>query len=137
MSRKPISFRTELPLLVWLVIVWAALWRDFSPGNLLFGALIAIIGVYLLGLFVTLSLGKFVLRIIDRTLSRIPGLQTLYESWKQISLTPGGGEGVFARVVLIADESGQHRVMGFSSGDPIPGESDMICVFVPNAPNPI
>ncbi|MFP5018756.1 Na+/H+ antiporter subunit E, partial [Paenarthrobacter ureafaciens] len=43
MSRKPISFRTELPLLVWLVIVWGALWRDFSPGNLLFGALIAII----------------------------------------------------------------------------------------------
>ncbi|MFJ4171955.1 Na+/H+ antiporter subunit E [Paenarthrobacter sp. NPDC089714] len=43
MSRKPISFRTELPLLIWLVIVWGALWRDFSPGNLLFGALIAIV----------------------------------------------------------------------------------------------
>lgn len=43
MSRKPISFRTELPLLVWLVIVWGALWRDFSPGNLLFGALIAVL----------------------------------------------------------------------------------------------
>ena len=43
MSRKPISFRTELPLLIWLVIVWGALWRDFSPGNLLFGALIAVL----------------------------------------------------------------------------------------------
>ncbi|UVJ39256.1 Na+/H+ antiporter subunit E [Arthrobacter sp. CJ23] len=43
MSRKPISFKTELPLLVWLVIVWGALWQDFSPGNLLFGALIAIL----------------------------------------------------------------------------------------------
>ncbi|MFJ5958088.1 Na+/H+ antiporter subunit E [Paenarthrobacter sp. NPDC092416] len=43
MSRKPISFRTELPLLIWLVIVWGALWRDFSPGNLLFGALIAVV----------------------------------------------------------------------------------------------
>lgn len=43
MSRKPISLRTELPLLIWLVIVWGALWRDFSPGNLLFGALIAIV----------------------------------------------------------------------------------------------
>ncbi|MGP0224344.1 MULTISPECIES: Na+/H+ antiporter subunit E [unclassified Paenarthrobacter] len=43
MSRKPISFRTELPLLIWLVIVWGALWQDFSPGNLLFGALIAIV----------------------------------------------------------------------------------------------
>lgn len=43
MSRKPISFRTELPLLIWLVIVWGALWRDFSPGNLLFGALIGLL----------------------------------------------------------------------------------------------
>lgn len=32
----------KLPLLVWLVVVWGALWQDFSAGNLLFGALIAI-----------------------------------------------------------------------------------------------
>ena len=43
MSRKRISLRQELPLLVWLVIVWGALWQDFSPGNLLFGALIAVL----------------------------------------------------------------------------------------------
>lgn len=42
MSRKRISLRQELPLLVWLVLVWGALWQDFSPGNLLFGALLAI-----------------------------------------------------------------------------------------------
>ena len=42
MSRKRISLRQELPLLVWLVIVWGALWQDFSPGNLLFGALLAV-----------------------------------------------------------------------------------------------
>ena len=42
MSRKRVSLRQELPLLVWLVIVWGALWQDFSPGNLLFGALLAI-----------------------------------------------------------------------------------------------
>ena len=42
MSRQKVSLRQELPLLVWLVIVWGALWQDFSPGNLLFGALLAI-----------------------------------------------------------------------------------------------
>jgi multicomponent Na+:H+ antiporter subunit E len=42
MSRQRISLRQELPLLVWLVIVWGALWQDFSPGNLLFGPLLAI-----------------------------------------------------------------------------------------------
>jgi len=43
MSRKRISLRQELPLLAWLVFVWGALWQDFSPGNLLFGALIAVL----------------------------------------------------------------------------------------------
>ncbi|WP_395399874.1 Na+/H+ antiporter subunit E [Arthrobacter sp. UC242_113] len=42
MSRRRVSLRQELPLLVWLVIVWGALWQDFSPGNLLFGALLAV-----------------------------------------------------------------------------------------------
>jgi multicomponent Na+:H+ antiporter subunit E len=42
MSRRRISLRQELPLLVWLVIVWGALWQDFSAGNLLFGALLAV-----------------------------------------------------------------------------------------------
>ncbi len=42
MSRRRISLRQELPLLVWLVIVWGALWQDFSPGNILFGALLAV-----------------------------------------------------------------------------------------------
>ena len=41
MSRQKIPFITELPLIIWLVIVWGALWQDFSPGNLIFGALIA------------------------------------------------------------------------------------------------
>ena len=43
MSRRRISLRQELPLLVWLVIVWGALWQDFSPGNLLFGALLSVL----------------------------------------------------------------------------------------------
>ncbi|MDQ6753110.1 MAG: Na+/H+ antiporter subunit E [Actinomycetota bacterium] len=42
MRRKRISLRQELPLLLWLVFVWGALWQDFSIGNLAFGALIAL-----------------------------------------------------------------------------------------------
>lgn len=40
--RKKNSLKQELPLVIWLVIVWGALWSDFSPGNLVFGALIAV-----------------------------------------------------------------------------------------------
>jgi multicomponent Na+:H+ antiporter subunit E len=32
----------RLPLLIWLVVVWGALWQDFSVGNLAFGLLIAL-----------------------------------------------------------------------------------------------
>ncbi|MFJ3957172.1 Na+/H+ antiporter subunit E [Arthrobacter sp. NPDC090010] len=40
--RKKIRFLQELPLLIWLVLVWAVLWQDFSPGTLVFGALLAL-----------------------------------------------------------------------------------------------
>lgn len=41
MSRQRIPLITELPLVLWLVLVWGALWQDFGLGNLVFGALIA------------------------------------------------------------------------------------------------
>lgn len=33
----------ELPLLVWLTLVWGALWRDFTFANLLFGLIISVV----------------------------------------------------------------------------------------------
>ncbi|MFC8304862.1 Na+/H+ antiporter subunit E [Specibacter sp. NPDC057265] len=36
------AFVQKLPLFIWLVVVWGALWRDFSVGNLVFGAIIAV-----------------------------------------------------------------------------------------------
>jgi uncharacterized membrane protein len=33
---------------------------------------------------------------------------------------------------------GEHaRMLGFTSGDALPGDPESCCVFVPNAPNPI
>lgn len=37
------TWRTEWPLLLVLVLVWGAVWRDFSVGNLLFGLLVAVV----------------------------------------------------------------------------------------------
>lgn len=74
MSRRRISLRQELPLLVWLVLVWGALWQDFSPGNLLFGALLAVLvarifylpPVELSGRFNILHALPFALRFLGR-----------------------------------------------------------------------
>lgn len=42
-NRSRIPLLQELPLLIWLVFLWGALWQDFSLGNLVFGAVIAFI----------------------------------------------------------------------------------------------
>jgi uncharacterized membrane protein len=67
-------------------------------------------------------------------LNRMPLLKPIYRAWKQVALTPG--EGIFARVVLVADETGRMEMLGFTSGVPTSAGGDTLCVFVPAAPNP-
>jgi uncharacterized membrane protein len=97
---------------------------------------IALGAIYVLGLFVTSLVGRFLLRLVDGLLRRLPGLSALYQSWKQMALTTGGHYGIFAHVVLIPDESGALRMLGFSSGEGIDGDPSVWCVFVPASPNP-
>lgn len=101
------------------------------------GTLLSLAAIYALGLFVTSLVGRYLLRTFDRVLERIPGLRDLYRTWKQLLVTPDLDSGMFAKVVLLPDESGQHYLLGFSTGRPIAETSDRLCVFVPNSPNPI
>ena len=101
------------------------------------GVFITIAGIYLLGLIVSSLIGRFFLRLIDLALMHVPLLKNVYQSWKQVTLTPGGKEGMYAKVVLIAADGEHARLMGFTNGDALPGDPESCCVFVPNAPNPI
>ena len=103
----------------------------------LVGVLVAIVAIYLLGLFVTSVIGKYILGLVDRLLLRMPILRDAYKAWKHVSLTPGGKEGIFGKVVLIPVEHGSMRQMGFTSGEPIEGDPHTWCVFVPATPNPV
>ncbi|WP_417219886.1 Na+/H+ antiporter subunit E [Arthrobacter sp.] len=40
--RRRARFWIELPLTLWMVLVWGALWQDFSPGNLVFGFVLSL-----------------------------------------------------------------------------------------------
>ncbi|MDK1361579.1 Na+/H+ antiporter subunit E, partial [Arthrobacter sp. zg-Y1219] len=42
-NRPRVPLLKEIPLLIWLVFLWGALWQDFSAGNLIFGAAIAFV----------------------------------------------------------------------------------------------
>jgi uncharacterized membrane protein len=108
--------------------------RLFGLDAPLLGIAIALAAIYLLGLAVTSIVGRWVLRAADWVLIRVPLLKPVYQAWKQVVLAPG--EGIFAKVVLIRDESGQMDVLGFTSGQPTSPGGETLCVFVPAAPNP-
>ena len=60
-SGKPYraTLRQELPLLGWMVVVWGALWQDFTIGNLVFGLLIALVLVKVFRLPPIILSGRF------------------------------------------------------------------------------
>jgi uncharacterized membrane protein len=148
MGRMQVHFRNKLvagalaaiPVAVTVFILWYVDSRARAMLGIdvpFVGIVIAILAIYLLGLFVTSLVGQFLLGITDSLLRRIPGLRDLYRSWKQVAVTSGDHhEGIFARVVLVPDESGRMRMLGFSSGRPIEGDPGVWCVFVPASPNP-
>lgn len=100
------------------------------------GIVLAVVALYLLGLIVTSVLGKIIINRLDRLFGRMPMLKEVYQAWKHILVTPGGSEGIFAKVVLIPGDVPGSHIVGFSSGEPVNGDSDTCCVFVPAAPNP-
>lgn len=60
-SGKPYraTLRQELPLLGWMVVVWGALWQDFTIGNLVFGLMIALVLVKVFRLPPIILSGRF------------------------------------------------------------------------------
>src|SRR5688572_25693388 len=83
----------------------APLYRLFKINTPFAGVLLAIVLIYLLGLLVNSLLGKWLITVVDRVLLRVPVLRELYRAWKHISVTPGGKEGIFAKVVLVPVEN--------------------------------
>jgi uncharacterized membrane protein len=127
-----------IPLVVTIFIL---LWVDgkaraiFNVDQPFVGIAIALVGLYLLGLFVTSFVGQFLLGTVDAVLRRLPGLRDLYRSWKQVALTTDTHDGIFAHVVLIPGDGGT-RVLGFTSAKGVEGDPATWCVFVPASPNP-
>ncbi len=131
------------PIAVTIFIVWTVesatrgIVYKLTGINIPFlGVALAILLIYVLGVIVSSIVGKFFLNLIDRILLRVPVLKELYRAWKHVSVTPGGKEGIFAKVVLVPDELGGHYTLGFTSGEPLEGDAETCCVFVPASPNP-
>ena len=103
----------------------------------LVGIGIAVAAVYAVGLAARSIVGRFFVGLVDRALERVPLLSELYRAWKQIGYAPGGGEGMYARVVLVPADDPSVLQLGFTSEVGTGDGGDRLCVFVPNTPNPV
>ena len=133
-----------IPLAVTAFVIWYVEsktrqpLRDLLRINIPFlGVVVALAAIYLLGLAVGSIVGKWVLSLIDKLLLRVPVLKDLYQAWKHISITPGGKEGIFGKVVLVPVENDRTHTLGFSSGDPLETDPATTAVFIPAVPNPM
>ena len=87
-----------IPVAVTFFILW---YVDSKARSILrieipfLGIAIALGAIYLLGLFVTSVIGKFLIGVTDWILGHVPGLRDLYRAWKQVALTDthDGGSG--------------------------------------------
>ena len=138
-NKLAVGVLAAIPVAVTAFILWyvdAKARALFDIRYPVLGLVATLAGLYLLGLFITSLVGRWILTAADSLLAHIPGLRALYQSWKQMAFAPEGDEGIFARVVLVPDESGKMRMMGFSTRRPIEGDPETVCVFVPGSPNP-
>jgi uncharacterized membrane protein len=126
------------------IVVYVAVWVESAtkvlaepvgmriPG---LGIVIAVAGVYVLGVVVTSVLGRFVLGLANEFFRRVPGLRLLYQGWKDLLVVPPDQAGIFHQAVLVPVGEGRSQV-GFTSGRTLPGDPASLCVFLPNIPNP-
>jgi uncharacterized membrane protein len=106
----------------------------YFPG---LGLLAVGAAVYLLGLFVSTFLGRWLFRSLDRFLERLPTLGGLYGTFKQILGYGRGKDAVFQDVVLVPDREGSALELGLVTGETrVAGGDKRLIVFFPGSPNP-
>lgn len=134
---------SAIPLVITAVVIWYIEKLTREPLKALFGldtpflgVLVAVLAIYVLGVVVNSLVGRILLRWLDSLLSRVPVLKDIYEAWKHITLTPGGKEGIYARVALVPGDGEDTWMLAFTSGDAVENDPDLCCVFVPGTPNP-
>lgn len=123
--------------IVWLENAISGSWRAalggwYFPG---LGLLLALGLVYLVGLFVTTFVGRWLWRRLDRLLENLPLLGTLYQSLKEVLGYDSTRERFFKGVVAVTADEGYE--IGFVTGQsPGPDGAPHTLVFVPSSPNP-
>ncbi|QYF94727.1 DUF502 domain-containing protein [Massilia sp. PAMC28688] len=106
------------------------------------GTVLTIAIVFLTGLLANNLIGNYLVRLWERLLHRIPVVNSLYGSVKQVSDTLFSSSGnAFRKAVLLPYPHADSYTIGFLTG--VPGgdvknhlTGDFVSVYVPTTPNP-
>lgn len=105
-------------------------------------AILTLAIIFLTGLLAHNYVGSYLVKLWDRLLHRIPVVNSIYSSVKQVSdtlLSPSGN--AFRQVVMVPYPHADARTIAFLTGTPN-GEiaahlqGDYVSVYVPTTPNP-
>jgi uncharacterized membrane protein len=106
------------------------------------GTILTILIVFITGLLTSNFLGNYVVRMWEKVLQRIPIVNSLYSSVKQVSDTLFSSSGnAFRKAVLVPYPHPQSWTIAFLTGAP-GGDvknhlvGDYVSVYVPTTPNP-
>lgn len=112
----------------------------YYPGT---GLVAMVIIIFLLGLFVRVTLGRKLIQVFENAIDRIPLVRTVYSVVKYASQTmlSTSTKGDFKGVVLLEYPRKGLYTIGFTTGTVVREIQDLtqervINVFVPTAPNP-
>ncbi|MGZ5260586.1 MAG: DUF502 domain-containing protein, partial [Burkholderiales bacterium] len=123
----PPAFRTES----WLGV--------YVPGM---GVVLTLLVVFLTGVFTANMIGQRLIRVWERAVARIPVVNTIYKSVKQVSDTLFSPTGqAFRKALLVQWPSPGMWTIAFMTGTPGGDvanhlQGDYVSIYVPTTPNP-
>lgn len=122
--------------------------EDWQPNRLFgfqvtgMGAVLTVLVVFLTGVLARNFIGTRIVHLWERLLGRIPIVNSIYSSVKQVSDTLFSSSGnAFRKAVLIPYPHEHSHTIGFLTGVPGGGveqhlQGDYVSVYVPTTPNP-
>jgi uncharacterized membrane protein len=121
--------------------LWRIAFRKYKLG--LVGFLIAIIVVYFVGLFLASFIGRTTLRLVERTVSRMPLVGAIYPNIKQVTdFLFSESKLEFSGVVAVPYPRKGIWSVGLLTGRPMEAiknqaNEDLVTVFIPSSPAPV
>jgi len=105
------------------------------------GILVALLSIILTGALTTHFIGRWLMRMLDQIMERIPLVRTVYKATRQLlEAMFGDNSNAFKEVVMVPFPQKGSMVLGFVTGEsPVStgsGNEPSIAVFVPSTPLP-